>query len=122
MGEQPDAASVAPDLLRGLTQRRVSRRTVLKAGGIGALASTLAGCSIAGTAAGNGSFAGAYAARDEFWKAQTKHGHFNFANWPAYMDVGKTPSDHPSLNLFTKQTGISVSYKEVINEDDSFYG
>jgi spermidine/putrescine transport system substrate-binding protein len=121
MGEQPDPASVGADLLRGLTQRRVSRRTVLKAGGIGALASTLAGCSIAGTSAGGGSFAGAYAARDEFWKAQTKHGHFNFANWPAYMDVGKG-SDHPSLDLFTKQTGISVNYQEVINEDDSFYG
>ena len=122
MGEQPDPLPLSPDLLRGLTQRRFSRRTMLKAGGIGALASALAGCSIAGTSAGGGSFAGAYAAREKFWRAQNKHGKFVFANWPAYMDVGKTPSDHPSLNLFTKQTGISVDYKEVINEDDSFYG
>jgi spermidine/putrescine transport system substrate-binding protein len=121
MVEGPNIGPLSPDLLRGLTQRRVSRRSVLKAGGIGALAASLAGCSIAPTSAGNGSFAGAYAARTEFWRSQQKHGKFNFANWPAYMDVGKG-SDHPSLDLFTKQTGIAVNYQEVINEDDSFYG
>jgi spermidine/putrescine transport system substrate-binding protein len=38
------------------------------------------------------------------------------------MDVGKSNNDHPSLDLFTKRTGISVNYKEDIKENDTFYG
>lgn len=110
----------SPDLLRGLTQRRISRRRLLQFGGLAALTAPLAACSIAPTSAGGGSFAGAIAAREEFWRAQRKNGRFNFANWPAYIDVAG--QRHPSLDLFTKQTGISVNYKEVINDDDTFYG
>jgi spermidine/putrescine transport system substrate-binding protein len=122
MVEGSHPGQLSPDLLRGLTQRRVSRRGILKAAGVGALASALAGCSIAPTAAGGGSYAGAMRAREEFWAGQKQNGHFNFASWPLYIDVGATARDHPSLDLFTKQTGISVNYQEPINDDDSFYG
>lgn len=112
-----------PDLLRGLTTPRISRRSLLKLGGLAALGAPLAGCSISGT--GGGSKLGLQAARQEiakFWARQKKHGQLNFANWPLYIDVGEKASDHPSLKLFTKQTGIDVKYSEVIQEDDTFYG
>ena len=38
-------------------------------------------------------------------------GHVNFANWPLYMDP-----KHPELKKFTAETGITVKYKEVIND------
>jgi spermidine/putrescine transport system substrate-binding protein len=95
---------------------------MLQFGGAAGLLATLSACSIAGTQAGKGSYAGAMRAREEFWANQKKHGHFDFANWPLYIDVGSTPRDHPSLDLFTKQTGISVNYQEPINEVDTFYG
>jgi spermidine/putrescine transport system substrate-binding protein len=112
----------APDLLRGLTTPRISRRRMLQLGGLAALGLPLAGCSIPGS---SGSKLGLTAARKEiakFWAHQKKTGTLDFANWPLYIDVGSKPSIHPSLNLFTKQTGIHVSYSEVINEVDTFYG
>ncbi|MFG2832057.1 PotD/PotF family extracellular solute-binding protein [Streptomyces sp. NPDC048434] len=46
-----------------------------------------------------------------------------FANWPLYIDV----DDHhkqrrPSLDAFTRRTGISVTYTEEINDNDEFFG
>ena len=111
-----------PDLLRGLTTSRISRRQLLQLGGLAALGASLSACSIAGS---SGSKLGLTAARAEiakFWAAQRKQGQLDFANWPLYIDVGKKQSDHPSLDLFTKQTGIKVSYSEVIQDDDTFYG
>jgi spermidine/putrescine transport system substrate-binding protein len=51
-----------------------------------------------------------------WWATQRKHGHVNFANWPLYID----PS-HQTLKEFTAATGITVSYAEVIQEDQSWY-
>jgi spermidine/putrescine transport system substrate-binding protein len=115
---------LTPDLLRGLTSPRVSRRQVLRFGGLGALGLALSACSIPGTKGRSGSLGG-QAWRDEiakFWSLQKKQGHLDFENWPLYMDVGKKASDHPSLDLFTKQTGISVSYHEDIQDNSSYYG
>jgi spermidine/putrescine transport system substrate-binding protein len=45
----------------------------------------------------------------------------NFDNWPLYIDVGKNHK-HPSLEQFTKQTGVQVNYVENINDNQSFFG
>jgi spermidine/putrescine transport system substrate-binding protein len=45
----------------------------------------------------------------------------NFANWPLYIDIGKNKS-HPSLDQFTKQTGVQVNYTEDINDNPSYFG
>jgi spermidine/putrescine transport system substrate-binding protein len=45
----------------------------------------------------------------------------NFSNWPLYIDVGKN-KNHPSLQQFTKQTGVQVNYVEDINDNESFFG
>jgi spermidine/putrescine transport system substrate-binding protein len=51
-----------------------------------------------------------------FWARQTKHGHVNFANWPYYIDT-----DHATLHEFTAATGISVTYTEIIQENESWF-
>jgi spermidine/putrescine-binding protein len=63
-------------------------------------------------------------ANEQFWSAQTEAGVFDFANWPLYMDQNKVGGKviYPSLRDFTKETGIKVNYKEVINENDAFLG
>ena len=52
----------------------------------------------------------------KFWAGKTGTGHVDFANWPLYMDPKK-----PELKKFTAQTGITVTYKEVINDDPTWF-
>ena len=33
-----------------------------------------------------------------------------FSNWPLYIDINEKTKRHPSLDLFTKKTGIKVNY------------
>ena len=51
-----------------------------------------------------------------WWATQRKHGHVDFAKWPLYIDP-----NHQTLKDFTAATGITVSYAEVIQEDQSWY-
>jgi spermidine/putrescine transport system substrate-binding protein len=45
-----------------------------------------------------------------------------FSNWPLYIDIDEKTKRHPSLDLFTKQTGIKVKYIEDINDNAEFFG
>ncbi len=116
----PDVVESLPaPLLRGLMQRRVSRRGALQLGGASALAMSLAACGIPG----KGESVGAgEAASTDFWSKQKKHGVVRWANWPLYIDVDPhNKSDHPTLDTFTKRTGIKVKYFEVIQSDADFF-
>jgi spermidine/putrescine transport system substrate-binding protein len=105
-------------LLRGLTMPRISRRDALRGAGLLGASAFLAACGVEGS--------GGDEAPQEagFWDSQTKAGVLNFANWPLYMDQekrgGKTV--YPSLEDFTKETGIKVNYKEAIEDNDAFLG
>jgi spermidine/putrescine transport system substrate-binding protein len=107
-------------LLRGLTEARSSRRGFLKASaGMVGLAPLLAACGVAGTAASGKK-------NKEFdwtawWHKQQPTTELVFANWPYYIDTTSSGNKHPSLELFTKQTNINVSYKEVIQNNAPFY-
>jgi spermidine/putrescine transport system substrate-binding protein len=46
----------------------------------------------------------------------------NFSNWPLYIDVNEKTKKHPTLQAFTKKTGVKVNYAEDINDNDSFFG
>ena len=45
----------------------------------------------------------------------------NWSNWPSYMDVDTTTKNHPTLDAFTKKTGIKVNYTEDYNDNNEFY-
>ncbi len=74
-------------LLRGLTQRRISRREALRYAGLGlgaaGLAAFLASCGVDSSSAA----AGSTSAASFDWGAQTLHHQLNFANWPYYIDT-----------------------------------
>ncbi|MER5301527.1 spermidine/putrescine ABC transporter substrate-binding protein [Streptomyces lasiicapitis] len=88
---------------------RASAGGVLAAGGLGALST----CGI--PAAGKGE--GGIAADDR----SDKDKRVNFSNWTEYMDVDKDER-RPTLDAFTKRTGISVKYTEDINDNNEFFG
>src|SRR4030081_1965789 len=103
--------------LRGLTQRRITRRTALKGAGAVSLTAALAAC---GQLPSTGSTA---AHVNWVWDKATKAGVLDFANWPLYIDTlevnGKTT--YPTLQQFTKETGIQVTYSEPILDNNSFF-
>jgi spermidine/putrescine transport system substrate-binding protein len=110
---------IDPALLRGLTMPRISRRDALRGAGLLGASAFLAACGVEGS---NEEDRAPQASG--FWASQTKAGKLDFANWPLYMDQDKVKGKtvYPSLQQFTKETGIKVNYKEVINENDAFLG
>ena len=63
------------------------------------------------------SFAGA-ATRSARAESKT----LTISNWPLYIDLDEKTKRHPSLDAFTKKTGIKVKYLEDVNDNNSFYG
>jgi spermidine/putrescine transport system substrate-binding protein len=118
--EEPTGRDVDPAFVRGLTETRISRRVLLRRAAAGAAATGLAGLL---TACGVGGSQGSGAEADFDWKSwwaeQKKRGTLDWANWPLYIDTSQ--GKHPSLDLFTEQTGIKVNYKPVIQDNASFF-
>jgi spermidine/putrescine transport system substrate-binding protein len=117
-----DAVDAA--LLRGLTEERLSRAQLLRRAGAGAAALGLTGflsaCGVGGSGGGTTTTtAKAGVGSAAWWAKQKQAGVLDFANWPLYIDTDH--GKHPSLNQFTKQTGITVNYKEVIQDNAPFY-
>ncbi len=115
-----EPALIDATLHRGLTEPRHSRRQFLmRAGaGLGALGmgGLLSACGIQGTEAAASADTFDWAA---WWKRQKPTRALNFANWPLYIDTSH--GQHPSLEQFSKQTGIKVNYFEVIEDNAPFY-
>ena len=106
-------------LLRGLTQRRISRRDALRYAGMGlgaaGITAFLASCGVGSSS----SAAGSSSPATFDWSAQQLNHQLNFANWPYYIDTSH--GTHPTLDTFKQQTGIQVNYKPVINDNQAFY-
>ena len=45
----------------------------------------------------------------------------NWSNWTEYIDVSEDEKSRPTLDAFTKATGIKVNYTEDYNDNDEFY-
>ncbi len=110
--------------LRGLTERRCSRRGLLRAALGAAALAPLTACSVPGARKPvPGTAAEIAAAVGDFWTGRKKKGRLSFANYTQYIDTD--PGDqgrHPTLEAFTRETGIKVSYDEVIDDSASWFG
>ncbi|MEU6957156.1 spermidine/putrescine ABC transporter substrate-binding protein [Streptomyces sp. NPDC045714] len=105
---------------RSLTSGRgaLTRRSLLRASGMGALAlggmATLGACGIPPAKR-----ADAGVASDDH---SAKEKEVTFSNWTEYMDVSEDEKGRPTLEAFTKRTGIRVKYTEDINDNVEFFG
>ena len=106
--------------IRGLTQPRISRRQLMRgAAGVAAtasLGSVLAACGVGGTENTGADEDFDWAA---WWKEQKPTDRLVFANWPLYIDTAN--GKYPSLEKFTRETGIKVAYKPVIQDNAEFF-
>ena len=87
---------------RSILQSKVSRRSVLAGAGAVAGAGALASCGFGG---------GSDSSNAVRW-----------GNWPLYLDVDDSGKKYPTLEAFTKETGIDVKYFEDYNDNDEFFG
>jgi spermidine/putrescine transport system substrate-binding protein len=116
MSTEKEPYYMDPAFLRGLTQRRITRRSALQGVGYASLAAALAACGI-------GSKPTTVAHTNWVWDKATKAGVLDFANWPLYIDLveAKGKTTYPTLKQFTKETGIKVNYSEPIQDNNSFF-
>jgi spermidine/putrescine transport system substrate-binding protein len=102
---------LSPDLVRGL----VTRRTMLAGIGVAGAGALLAACGTKGIA-----YTG-----PESGKAATDQSDgdkiVNWSNWPEYIDVDDKTKRRPTIDEFTKKTGIKVNYVEDYNDNDQFF-
>ncbi|MFC8515033.1 spermidine/putrescine ABC transporter substrate-binding protein [Streptomyces sp. NPDC057257] len=93
----------------------LSRRSLLRVLGGGAVLGGLAGCGVPAAYVKPGQRAVAdMSASDK---------RLTWANWPLYIDTDDdNPNSRPTLEAFEKRTGISVKYTEEINDNDEFFG
>ncbi len=102
-----------PPLTLPLLRGTLSRRTFFRGAGAAGLAALLAAC---GTAAQAPKSSQERAAEDKSDKEKV----VNWSNWPEYIDVDDA-GKRPTLEAFTKQTGIKVNYTEDYNDNDEFF-
>ncbi|MFD4371687.1 PotD/PotF family extracellular solute-binding protein [Streptomyces sp. NPDC058486] len=119
---EPDRLSAAQlaAIRRSMTSGRgaLGRRSLLRAGGVGALAvGGLAGLTACGIPPAKREGQGP-ASTDVSAKEKT----LNFSNWTEYMDVSEDEKSRPTLAEFTRRTGIKVKYTEDINDNVEFFG
>ncbi|OKK20362.1 ABC transporter substrate-binding protein [Streptomyces sp. CB00455] len=120
---EPDRLSAAQlaAMRRSLDSGRgaLTRRSLLRACGVGALTlgglSTLAACGIPPAKR-----AGDTAVASDDHSDREKE--IAFSNWTEYMDTGDDEKSRPSLEEFTRRTGIDVKYSEDINDNVEFFG
>ncbi|TPW98649.1 spermidine/putrescine ABC transporter substrate-binding protein, partial [Schumannella luteola] len=88
---------------------QVSRRTLLQGAGIGTAALTLAACSTGGSSKPT-------PAKDNSANDPT----LTWANWSLYLDEDDA-GDHPTLQQFQDETGITVDYRVDVDDNNSYY-
>ena len=96
--------SIPPDL-SSVVSAPVSRRALI-AGGAGIGAASLVGL---GASAATSAHA-----------ASGNAGTVRWGNWGYYIDLDEKTNKYPTIEDFTKKTGIKVVYKEAIDDNDSF--
>jgi spermidine/putrescine transport system substrate-binding protein len=110
---------------------RLTRRRFLGATALAGVGAFLAACGGKGpataspaapaSAPGPGSEAPASGAASAATSAGTIGGTLNFANWIGYIDISDDGSSYPTLDQFTKETGIAVNYDESIANNEEFF-
>jgi len=106
-----DIHSLAPET-QALIRAQLTRRSLLVGAGAVVGAGTLAAC---GTGGSESAVEGVVDVSDEEKIVR-------WANWPLYLDFNEDTKEYPTLKAFEAATGITATYTEDIDDNNSFYG
>jgi spermidine/putrescine transport system substrate-binding protein len=107
------------DPLKGMYDPITRRQLLRRAAGAGAalsIPSLLAACG------GGGGIEGASADTTPTTVVQELADQITVSNWPYYIDQNDDATEFPTLDQFTKATGVKVNYLEDINSNEEFFG
>ena len=113
--QSPEPSPFTTAIVRGA----LTRRTALT--GLAGLAATglLAACGSPGRNA-SASGTASQAPKPTVSDASDTDKLVNWSNWPQYIDIDDA-GKHPSIEAFTKATGIKVNFAEDYNDNDEFF-
>jgi spermidine/putrescine transport system substrate-binding protein len=113
----PWISSLSPEAREVLRlQRELSRRQVLSGAGALGLGAVLAACGTGSPSAGKDVRPTPATDVSDTDKV------VNWANWTLYLDYDERTKTYPTLQAFSQQTGITASYAEDIDGNESYYG
>src|SRR6187200_1826897 len=99
--------------------RSLTRKQLLERAALGGAALTLPGF-LAACGGGGGEAAATTATTGGGSKQLADV--LRFSNWQLYIDVDEKTKKRPTLEQFTKETGVKVNYFEDINDNASYFG
>ncbi|NBO47887.1 MAG: spermidine/putrescine ABC transporter substrate-binding protein, partial [Actinobacteria bacterium] len=106
-----DIDKLSPET-RSIIRAQVTRRSLLVGAGAIAGASTLAACGTGSTESG----------ADGIVDVSDSEKIVRWANWPLYLDYNEDTQEYPTLKAFEAATGITATYTEDIDDNNTFYG
>lgn len=101
---------LAPET-KALIRAQMTRRSLLVGAGAVVGAGTLAACGTGGTTSAEGVVDVSDTEKIVRW-----------ANWPLYLDFNEDSKEYPTLKAFEAATGITATYTEDIDDNNTFYG
>jgi spermidine/putrescine transport system substrate-binding protein len=119
MGELDGRSRIENGIDQMLRRDRMSRRAFMGRAGRGTIAigsllsipGILAACVPAGSSAtATGGASGSPVSSNKL----------RWLNWPAYIDISEDETSYPSIDEFTKQTGVQVEYDEGLLDNADF--
>lgn len=111
----PEAAAV---IRAQQSAGRFSRRSLFAGTGALGLGAALTACGTSATGSAGGEDGRPQAAEDRSATDKT----VNWANWAYYLDYDENSKKYPTLEAFKTETGLTATYDEAIEDNDSYYG
>ncbi len=106
-----------------MIERPLTRRDLLRRGLAGGAVLSLPGLLAACGGDGIEGQGGQTMAADETTTAERELAdQLVFANWPFYIDVNEKTKKRPTLEKFTRETGVRVRYIEEVNDNEEWFG
>jgi spermidine/putrescine transport system substrate-binding protein len=110
----PPADPAVRALIRAARASRFSRRSLMSTAAVGASAAALSACAPPKPPSGG------VAALKLPTDVSATDKVVRWANWTAYLDQDENGQHYPTLEEFTKKTGIQATYSEDVDDNDSY--